>query len=108
MHVGDLDGTTDVHPRNGRWKASVTVLIEDSDHNPVSNATVDFALSDGSTRSCVTDSSGLCTSTSKSLKSNVPSVTFQVTSVTHATLGYDSVSNHDPEADSDGTTIVVS
>ncbi len=95
MHVVDLDGTTDVHPRNGRWKASVTVLIEDSGAIPVESATVDFALGDGSTRSCVTDTSGLCTVTSKSLKRNVPSLLFTVTSVTHATFGYDPGSNQE-------------
>jgi hypothetical protein len=36
------------------------------------------------------------------------SVTFKVTDVTHDTLTYDSTANHDPDGDSDGTTIILS
>jgi hypothetical protein len=36
------------------------------------------------------------------------SVTFAVVNVTHATLTYASAANHDPEGDSNGTSITVS
>lgn len=36
------------------------------------------------------------------------SVTFTVNDVTHATLTYESAGNHDPDSDSDGTSITVS
>ena len=36
-----------------------------------------------------------------------PSVDFTVDNVSHATLGYDAAENHDPDGDSDGTTLTV-
>jgi hypothetical protein len=105
MHVGDLDGNVTVEKRN--WTAIVTVLIEDQSHAPVSGATVSGAFDAGgkSAGTCTTGSTGTCTITKSRLKPS--SVTFTVTGVTHATRTYDSSGNHDPDGDSDGTTLTV-
>jgi hypothetical protein len=41
------------------------------------------------------------------LKTSVTSVTFTVSNVSQASLTYKPSSNHDPDQDSNGTTIVV-
>jgi hypothetical protein len=75
----------------------------------VPNATVTGSWGGGTsgTGSCTTGTTGTCVVT----KSNIPNqngiVTFTVSSVTHATLTYDSGSNHDPDGDSNGTAITV-
>ena len=105
MHVGDLDGNATLQPR--AWTAIVTVLIEDQAHAPVSAATVSGAFSAGAkgTGTCITGSTGSCTITKARLKSG--SVTFTVTGVTNATRTYDGSANHDPDGDSNGTTLIV-
>lgn len=105
MQVGDLDGGATVQGRT--WTAIVTVLIEDPAHAPVSAATVTGTFSAGAkgTGQCITGSNGSCTITKSRLRSG--SVAFTVTDVTHATRTYDSVGNHDPDGDSDGTTLTV-
>ncbi len=111
MHVGDLDGTSGTIG-GGRWRATVTVIVHNFQHNPVSGATVTGTWSAGDTNgrtlTCVTDTLGRCTVTSGrlSLTSNAD-VTFTVTSVTHATRTYYSGANHDPDGDSTGTSITV-
>ena len=107
MHVGDLDGSS---VNNGNsWTANVTITVHDANENPVSNATVNGSWSAGATGTsqCVTNGSGQCTVSKSSIRKNVSSVTFSVSSVTHGTLVYDSGLNHDPDGDSNGTTIQV-
>jgi len=108
MHVGDLDGSSVSAPRN-RWEATVTVTVHDSGENPVANATVDGTWSAGANGggSCVTNNSGLCSVTKTNIKGNSNSVTFTVNDVTHASNTYSAGVNHDPDGDSDGTTVVV-
>jgi CARDB len=105
MQVGDLDGNATDQGRT--WTAIVTVLIEDPAHVSVSAATVSGAFSAGAkgTGTCTTGSNGTCTITKSRLRSG--SVAFTVTSVTHATRTYDSAGNHDPDGDSNGTTLTV-
>lgn len=107
MHVGDLDGSSVPGSRN-RWSAVVTVTVHDSSELPVENATVNGSWGNGTngSGSCTTDSSGQCQVTKNNLKGNVSSVTFTVTGVSHATNNYDAA-NHDPDGDSNGTTILV-
>jgi hypothetical protein len=105
MEVGDLDGNATVQGRT--WTAIITVLIEDPAHVPVSAATVSGAFSAGAkgTGTCTTGSNGTCTITKSRLRSG--SVVFTVTGVTHATRTYDSAGNHDPDGDSNGTSVTV-
>ena len=105
MQVGDLDGAGTLQGRT--WTAIVTVLIEDPAHVPVSAATVSGTFSAGAKGSgtCTTGSNGTCTITKSRLRSG--SVAFTVTNVTNATRTYDSAGNHDPDGDSNGTSVTV-
>jgi serine protease AprX len=108
MHVGDLDGSSNPGNRS-RWDATVTITVHDANENPVSGATVNGTWSGGVSGSdtCVTDSAGACGITKSSIKSNVSSVTFGVDAVTHATFQYQPTANHDPDGDSNGSSITV-
>lgn len=105
-HVGDLDGS-----KTGRnsWKASVTIRVEDSNHVALPSATLSGSWSGGYTgsASCTTGSNGRCKVTTGSIPSSSTSVTFTVTNFSHASYAYNSVANHDPDGDSNGTTITV-
>jgi hypothetical protein len=106
LHVGDLDGSTS---GTNRWTAFVTITVHDANHNPVSNATVTGSWSNGAsgTSTCTTDSSGRCT-VSKSIPRATASVTFTVTNLASSGFAYAPAANHDPDGDSNGTSITVS
>ncbi len=114
VHVGDLDGTSSAvtPPPPNRWRATITIVVHDAMENPVSGATVAGTWSagdtSGQTLSCVTTGSGTCIVTSGRINTSIASVTFTVTSVTGAGLTYQSSGNHDPDGDSNGTSITVS
>lgn len=108
MHVGDLDGAgTSVS--NAFWRASTTITVHDSNHSPVASATVTGAWSGGPTgsASCTTNSNGQCTVQRNLSKNRFASATFAVTNITTSGYTYDPNANHDPDGDSDGTTITV-
>jgi len=107
MHVGDIDGSSQVKGKSGKWSANVTVTIHDNNENPVAGATVTGQWSDatGATVSAVTAADGIVTFSTGNMNSGT-SVTFEVTNVTD-TLNYNAGANHDPDGDSDGTTITV-
>jgi hypothetical protein len=89
----------------------VTVYVHDNNENPVANATVSGGWTNGATGtvSCTTNSNGACQVSKTGLNTKTTSsVTFTVTSVTHSTLTYKSSANHDPDGDSNGTSIVIS
>ena len=108
VHVGDLDGSGTEAPR-GRWDATVTVTVHDSGEGAVSGALVEGAWSGGARGggSCTTDASGQCSIVKGNLKGNVASVTFSVSNVTSGVGAYVPGDNHDPDGDSDGTSITV-
>ena len=108
MHAGDLDGST-VAVNRGRWNATVTITVYDDLEAPLADATVTGSWSSGAkgSASCTTNSSGQCSVTKNNVKQNAASVTFTLTDITHAENTYNASLNHDPELDSDGTTIVV-
>jgi len=106
IHVGDLD---DVSNSNGsRWDAVVTILVHDAAETPLQGVTVNGSWSNGTSGggSCITSSDGTCTITRSNLKNNVSSVTFSITDLSFG-LPYQAGANHDPDGDSDGTTIVI-
>jgi hypothetical protein len=105
MHVGDLEGSGTTQSRS--WTATIEITVHDGSHGAVAGATVTGAFSNGGTgtRNCTTGPGGICTVTRAKLRGS--SVTFTVTSVTHATLAYVSGANHDADGDSNGTVIVV-
>lgn len=108
VHVGDLDNASTTGSRN-RWNAVVVVTVHDGNDAPAANATVNGSWSSGATGSgsCVTNGSGQCSITKSNLKGNVSSVTFTVTNVTAAGSTYTPGANHDPDGDSNGTTITL-
>lgn len=105
--MGDLDALTSQD--GGRWNATAVITIHDNSDSPISNATVNIAWSNGTngSGSCTTNGSGQCSVSKNNLKNNVSSVTASVTSVSHTTYVYQPSSNHDPDGDSDGTTLVI-
>ena len=107
VHVGDLDGLASVS-QGGRWTATVTIVVHDAAHNPVSGITVAGTWSGGASggSSCVTAGVlGQC-QVSKQMQKSSASATFSVNSLTGAT--YAPGSNHDPDGDSNGSTLTVS
>jgi hypothetical protein len=106
MHVGDLDASASIGSR-GRWNAEVTITIHDESESPVSNADVRGAWSGGADAQCTTDSSGQCTVTYADISRGSKSVTFAVDNVEYTGFGYESADNHDPDGDSDGTSITI-
>jgi hypothetical protein len=93
--------------KGGKWDATVTLEVhDDQDDDPLINATVDGTWSDGTAGSCTTDGSGQCTVT-RSNGRKVSTVTFRVDSVSAAGYDYAAAHNHDPDGDSDGTSIVI-
>jgi hypothetical protein len=110
IHVGDLDGSSVSAGRGGKWNATIDITVHDDGENPVAGATVAGSWSAGAngSGSCVTNGSGQCSIIRTGVGRNSSSVTFTVDSISHATLTYTAGSNHDPDGDSDGTSIVVS
>jgi hypothetical protein len=108
VHVGDIDGVSSPANRN-RWDATVSITVHDASEQAVVGAAVSGDWSGGGSGSdtCVTDSNGLCNITKANVKSNVSNVTFTVTDITKDATVYQSADNHDPDGDSDGTSITI-
>jgi hypothetical protein len=107
MHVGNLDGATT--SAKNKWEAKVTILVHDGYENPLANASVSGVWSNGTsgTASCITNASGTCQVTKSGLNSRTTSVTFSVSDVSLSGLTYNAAANHDPDGDSDGTSLMV-
>jgi len=105
VHVGDLDNQS---INNGaRWIARVNIQIHHAaTEQAVTGATVTVNLQGIGSRTCVTDSFGACR-VQVSVPDSRPQVRFSVTNVSAAGYTYDAAGNHDPDGDSNGTTIVV-
>jgi hypothetical protein len=109
IHIGDLDSSGTVS-QNNRWSATVTITVHDTDGNPIAGAIVGGSWNNGTfgSGSCVTNTLGQCSIEKHNIRSNIPVVTFTVDDVTSANNTYNPAANHDPDGDSDGTTITVS
>ncbi|MCZ7640293.1 MAG: Ig-like domain-containing protein [Verrucomicrobia bacterium] len=105
LHCGDLDGIGANSGKN--WKATVTATIHDGDHHAIEGATVSIAWSTGATATGVTDATGKATFTLNSISKQVAAVALAIQGVSYLGLTYSLMENHDPDADSDGTTITV-
>jgi len=105
IHVGDLDRKA--KNVDAEWRAQVKTLVHEGNHVAESGVLVTLNVSGGvGTRTCTTVASGVC-EVSVVVRDAVPSLTFTVTSISKAGFSYDAGANHDPDPDSDGTTIVV-
>jgi hypothetical protein len=109
MHVGDLDGSSRWVFGSWVWSATVTVTVHDANHNPVADATVEGTWTGGfsGSGSCTTGSDGQCSISTGNIWRGQASTTFSVDNLTHATFTYLAADNHDPDGDSDGTSITV-
>ncbi|WP_051305386.1 zinc-dependent metalloprotease family protein [Desulfogranum mediterraneum] len=89
MSISGLNGNA-AAIRN-KWNATVSITVVDNGGGQVNDATVTGTWSGGATGSgsCLTES-GLCEIRKNNLKSNVGSVTFSITDLTHDTLNDDS------------------
>ena len=109
LYVADLDSERVEGARN-RWDARVWAEVRDGGGAVLQNATVNGTWSNGTSGSgsCLTASNGRCEISKNSLKGGVSSVSFTVTSVTHAGgHTYDAAANTDPDGDSTGSSIDV-
>ena len=102
MHVGDLDGTSTPGSKSSST-VKVTVMVHDGNHRPVTHARVIGLWSSGEAGGCTTDGTGQCT-VSTAVRGNQAGTTFTIRTVEHVAYVYQGL-NHDPDGDSDGTTI---
>jgi hypothetical protein len=109
MHVGDLDGSVKVRGKSGKWEAYVTITVHDQYHSPVADAAISGTWSGDANGpvSGTTDSLGIVTFGTGNLDGG-SAVTFGVTGGSLDGYTYDGSNNHDPDGDSDGTSITVS
>src|SRR5207244_2135785 len=107
IHVGDLDGASN---NLGKfWSATVAITVHTAQHSLVAGALVTGSWSGGASgsASCTTGAAGTCSVTSPSIRKNLQSVTWTVSGVSSGGLVYQPGSNHDPDGDSNGTSITV-
>jgi hypothetical protein len=106
IHVGDIDRTMKTAVLY--WQTNVTVTVHDNNHLPVANATV-YGTWSGMYHGlafCVTNSTGSCIITSGKVRLEYP-VSFTVKNVIYSTVPYLPINNHDPDLDSNGTSITM-
>ncbi|MGH9840677.1 MAG: PKD domain-containing protein [Blastocatellia bacterium] len=104
LHVGDLDRASAVANSN-RWNATVTITVHNAGHSPISGVTVNGSWSTGATRTCTTNANGRCNVALNNIRNATTSVEFTVSSLGYS---YTAGGNHDPDGESNGTTITVS
>lgn len=105
LHVGDLDGSGTIVSAK-KWRAKVTVTAHAADHAPIAGVTVTGVWTGNVAATCVTNQKGKC-SIAKRFTRKKASVQFGITTLESAGDTYQSSANHDPDADSNGTTITV-
>ena len=106
IHAGNLDAAA---TRSGsRWNAIVYMTVHDASEMPIPGVTVSGSWSNGTTGSgsCTTGTDGTCNISRNNLKTNVGSVNFSVSNLAF-TLPYQQSANHDPDGDSNGSSIIV-
>ena len=105
-HVGDL-GNASI--KNGsRWNALVTILVHNTAETPLERVYVSGVWGNGASgeATCKTGADGTCSIGYDNLKNNVSSVSFSITDLSYD-WPYDKLLNHDPDGDSDGTSITL-
>jgi hypothetical protein len=107
-HVGDLDGSA-ANMGRGFWQGTVAIEVHDNAHTPVAGATVSgtWSGSFSGNASCTTGTNGRCAVTTGNIHNSNQTVTWTVGDVTHTSLSYRQTDNHDPDGDSDGTSITI-
>ena len=103
-HVGDIDGVA--NRQGALWGATVTIEVHGENHSPLANVRVTGSLAHGAMGECITAANGRCAIQFGGLPKQARSTSFSVVSVSQPG-SYKSEKNHDPDGDSNGTTIVV-
>jgi PKD repeat protein len=106
MHVGDLDGSRVILQKT--WNAFATIEIHGDSHQRVGGVTISGTWSDGTPATCATDSTGRCVLSRYGLPTKTSAVTLAVVGAVHAPRVYTPAGNHDPDGESNGTSIKVS
>jgi len=110
IHSGDLNGKK-LEGSRGRWNAVVTITVHDESEQAVDGVLVTGNWSTGASGSdqCTTGTAGpgQCEIVKRNLKNTVSSVTFTVSDLSGSDSSYDDIANHDPDGDSNGTTIII-
>ena len=106
-HIGDLDGAATSSKNN--WNASVAITAHNDAHALVAGAVVSGTWSGGysGSASCTTNAAGICAVGTATLNRQKQSVTFTITSVNASGLTYTPANNHDPDGDSNGSSITI-
>jgi subtilisin family serine protease len=106
-HVGDLDGSFSASGTS--WTARVVVLIHNAAHTPAVGVTIYGTWSNGAngTGICNSNGAGTCMFSLAQISKLSHSITFTVTNLVYKNGVYDPSANHDPDGDSNGTSIVV-
>jgi subtilisin family serine protease len=106
IHVGDLSRTKTTQATT--WTPKVTVRVHDAAEQPVNRVIVVLAWDiNGTTVSCTTNTGGFCQVARPGVPRTTTIVTFTVLSLSLQTGVYQPWLNHDPDGDSNGTTIQV-
>jgi hypothetical protein len=107
IHVGDLDGSVQFLSGNN-WRASVVITVHASNHEPLSAVTVSGGWSGSATgpAECTTGAAGQCSVVSGTMTQG-NTATFAVAALARPSYTYLPSANHDPDGDSNGTTITV-
>ena len=103
--MGDLDRARTI--QGNTWTATVTIRVHDKTHGLVANAVVSGNWTGGTTSTCTTNGSGQCAVSRSGISKNTNSVRLTITNVTRAGFVYKATANHDPDGDSNGTTVTV-
>ncbi len=105
VHVGDLDGSA---VNNGStWMANVEVTVHDETHAAVSGGSVTGQWSNGDPGQCTLSAAGQCQMMSGPIAKKNGAVSFSISNVSVGGSDYLPGENHDPDGDSDGSTITV-
>lgn len=106
IHVGDLDQLSALTSKT-RWQTTVTIAVHNPTHAAVSGVTVTGTWSNGAsgTGSCTTNANGTCIVSLTNIRTTTTRVTFTVTGLSRSGFAYQSSANHDPDGESNGTTI---
>ena len=102
MHVGDLDSSTTAGSKASSL-LHVSVVVHDRDHRPITFARVNGVWSSGEAGGCTTDGTERCTVTT-AVRGGQVGTTFTIRTIEHMAYAYQGP-NHDPDGDSNGTTI---
>ena len=103
VHISDLDRKRWRRGSN-RWVSRSRIVVRDEFGQPVAAAVVTGIWSNGKVTSCTTTATGRCKTKTKNPNTR-RWVEYTVVNVRSADATYDSFANHDPDPDSDGTTI---